>query len=110
LLLLGEDAEGIAAVCLLAEQGDASVVKIQAIAVAARHRGKDGSHGDEALNAALEAAAQRGRLSGKNEILVVGWVDSRNNPSKLLNQRAGFNLRVITRAGLEEWVTVLDLD
>jgi hypothetical protein len=110
LLLLGEDEEGIAAVCLLADQGDASVIKIQGIAVAVRHRGQGGAHGDEALNVALQAAAQRGRRIGRDEIVVVGWVDPRNNPSKLLNQRAGFTLRRITLAGLEEWVIVLDLD
>lgn len=110
LLLLGEDAEGIAAVCLLADQGDASVIKIQAIAVAARHRGQGGAHGDEALNVALEAAAQRGRRIGRDEVVVVGWVDPRNNPSKFLNQRAGFAQRRITPAGLEEWAIVLDLD
>lgn len=107
-LLLGEDAEGIAAVCLLADQGDADVIKIQAIAVAARYRGQGGAHGDEALDVAIQAAAQRGRRTGKHEIVLVGWVDPRNTPSKLLNQRAGFTLRRITPAGLEEWVIVLD--
>jgi len=110
LLLLGEDMEGIAAVCLLADQGEASIIKIQAIAVAARYRGRDGAHGDEALTAALEGAALRGRRNGMTEIVVVGWVDPRNNPSKFLNQRAGFSLRRITQAGLEEWVIMLDLD
>ena len=41
--------------------------------------------------------------------VVVGWVDPRNNPTKLLNQRAGFTLRRITPAGLEEWTIMLDL-
>lgn len=108
LLLLGEDAKGIAAVCLLADQGDASVIKIQAIAVATRYRGQGGMHGDEALNVALEAAAQRGRKAGRDKIVVVGWVDPRNNPSKLLNLRAGFTQRRITPSGLEEWVIALD--
>lgn len=107
LLLLGEDEEGIAAVRLLADQGDASVIKIQAIAAAVRCRGQGGAYGDEALSVALEAAAQRGRRIGRDEIVVVGWVDPRNNPGKLLNQRAGFTMRRITPVGLEEWVMVL---
>jgi hypothetical protein len=110
LLLLGQDAEGIAAVCLLAEQGDASVIKIQAIAVAVRYRGQGGAHGDEALNVALESAAQRARGIGSDQVVVVGWVDPRNDASKFLNQRAGFALRRITSAGLEEWAIVLDLE
>jgi hypothetical protein len=109
LLLLGQDAEGIAAVCLLADQGDASVIKIQAIAVAARHRGQSSAHADEALYVALEAAAQRALKSRHEKTVVVGWVDPRNNPSRLMNQRAGFTLRRITATGLEEWVLVLDV-
>lgn len=108
-LLLGKDAEGIAAVCLLADQGDSSVIKIQAIAVAVRHRGQGGSHGDEALQIALETAAQRGRRAGKDEVIMVGWVDPRNTPSEHLNERAGFTLRRITPAGLQEWVLVIDV-
>lgn len=103
-LLLGEDAQGIAAVSFLAEQEDASTVKIRAIAVATRYRGQGGVHADEALQVALETAAERGRN------IVVGWVDPRNNASKLLNQRAGFTYRRNTPAGLEEWVLELDLD
>jgi GNAT superfamily N-acetyltransferase len=110
LLLLGEDAEGIAAVCLLADQGDAGVIKIQAIAVASRHRGQGSAQADEALRVALEVAAERGHRSGCRRTIVVGWVDPRNNPSRLMNQRAGFALRRITPAGLEEWVIVLDLE
>jgi hypothetical protein len=46
-LLLGEDADGLAAVCLLAEQpGSTMVVKIQAIAVASRYRGQFGAHAE----------------------------------------------------------------
>lgn len=70
-LLVGEDAEGIAAVCLLADQGQASAFKIQAIAVAARYRGQGGAHADEALDVAFEAAAQRGLDNGRNEITMV---------------------------------------
>jgi GNAT superfamily N-acetyltransferase len=109
-LLLGEDEEGIAAVCLLAQQEDASTIKIQAIAVATRYRGQGGACGDEALQVALEATAERGRNAGIGEVLVVGWVDPRNNASKLLNQRAGFTYRRNTPDGLEEWALLLNLD
>jgi hypothetical protein len=108
-LLLGEDADGIAAACLLADQGEARVFKIQAIAVAARYRGQGGAHADEALNIALEAAAQRGLGNGRSEIIMVSWVDPKNEPSKFLHQRAGFALRQITQARLEEWAIALEL-
>jgi hypothetical protein len=40
--LLGEDTSGVAAVSLLAEQEDAGLIKIQAIAVSVRYRGARG--------------------------------------------------------------------
>jgi GNAT superfamily N-acetyltransferase len=107
--MLGEDAEGIAAVSLLAEQEDARIIKLQAIALATRYRGQGGAHGDEALDVALEAAAEHAQRMGIDEVLVVGWVHPRNDASKLLNQRAGFTHRRNTPAGLEEWVLLLDL-
>lgn len=109
-LLVGEDAEGIAAVCLLADQGEASVFKIQAIAVATRYRGQGGAHADEALDVTFETAAQRGQDSGRSEIIMISWVDPKNEPSKSLHQRAGFALRQITQTGLEEWAVVLELN
>ena len=101
--MLGEDAQGIAAVCLLAEQEDPSIIKIRAIAVATRYRGQGGARADEALQVALETAAERGRNIDIGEVIVVGWVDPHNSASKLLNQRAGFNYRRNTPTGLEEW-------
>jgi hypothetical protein len=47
-LLLGLDGAGIAAVCSLAEQGSAALVKIRAIAVDVRHRGQGGAVQNEA--------------------------------------------------------------
>lgn len=108
-LLLGEDAQGIAAVCLLAEQEDARIIKIQAVALATRYRGQGGAHSDEALDVAFEVAEERGRKSGIETVLLVGWVDPRNDASKRLNQRAGFTHRRNTSGGLEEWVLALDV-
>lgn len=109
LLLLGEDGQGIAAVCLLADQADASVVKIQAVAIAVRHRGVGGSCSTEAMDVSLEAAGERARKQGFDSVAVVGWVDPRNEASKRMNQRAGLSLRRMTPGGLEEWAVVLDL-
>lgn len=62
-------------------------MKIQAIAVAARLRGRGGAHSDEALAVALENAAERGRKAQIDHVVVVGWVDPRNEASKELNRR-----------------------
>jgi hypothetical protein len=109
-LLLGEDAGGIAAVCLLAAQAEsAMVVKIQAIAIATRYRGQFGAHADEALDVALEAAAARGSKSGVDAVTVIGLVHPRNIASKRLNERAGFTHVGNVQAGLEQWAIILDL-
>ena len=68
-LLLGLDGAGIAAVCSLAEQGSAALVKIRAIAVAVRYRGQGGAIADEAMDIALEAT---GRVAWKQ-----AWIVSR---------------------------------
>ena len=108
-LLLGEDSHGIASVCLLAEQRDASVIKIQAIAIAVRLRGEGGTHADEALDVALEAAAERGQRSGCGTVTVVGWVQPRNTPAREMNRRAGFTCLGYTPGGLEEWALTINL-
>jgi hypothetical protein len=107
-LMLGLDVEGIGAVCLLAEQGDAAVIKIQAIAVSVRLRGQGGVYADEAMQVALEVAGNRAQNARIDSVLLVGWVDPHNIASKRLNQRAGFAQRRITPGGLEEWVLKLD--
>lgn len=107
--MLGMDGGEIGAVCLLADQGDAMVIKIQAIAVSVRYRGQGGRYADEAMEAALAAAVERGKKAGNESVLLVGWVDPNNNASKRMNQRAGFMMNRITSSGLEEWVLELDL-
>jgi hypothetical protein len=107
--LLGEDSSGIGAVCVLADQGTSEIVKIQAIAVSVRHRGQGGAHADAALAAGLDLAGVRARVAGFGQVIVVGWVHPRNQPSQLLCRRAGFALRRDTRDGLQEWVLLLDV-
>jgi hypothetical protein len=92
IMLVGEDADGIGAVTLSAEQTEGpSVVKLQAIAIATRHRGQGGRHADEALQVALDAAGARASNAGLSEFLAVGWIHPRNEASKLMCQRAGFS-------------------
>lgn len=62
--LIGEDTDGIGAACLLADQGNPEIMKIQVIAVSVRHRGTGGSHADEAIAVALDAAGDRARAAG----------------------------------------------
>jgi hypothetical protein len=106
-LLVGEDGAGIGALCLLAQQEDASFIKIQVLAVAVRYRGTEGAYADEAVDVALETAVERGRKSGLDEVIIVGWIHPRNHPARRLNQRTGFVCHGTTPAGLESWVQVL---
>jgi len=108
-LLLGLDGAGIAAVCSLAEQGSAALVKIRAIAVDVRHRGQGGAVADEAMEVALEAAGARALEKGLDTVQVIGWVDPQNEASKRMNTRAGFGFKGLTSDGLEQWILVLDL-
>jgi hypothetical protein len=110
ILLVGEDATGIAAVTLSAEQnGGPAIVKLQAIAVATRCRGRGGKYADEALQVTLDAIGARARNGGLTKFIAVGWIDPRNHPSKLMCQRAGFAHLGSTPQGLEEWGMAIDL-
>ena len=86
-LLLGEDRSGVAAICVMAEQGSSALVKIRAVAVAVRYRGQGGSLADEALEVALETSSCAWLGRGLGCIRLVGWVDPRNDASKRLNTR-----------------------
>jgi hypothetical protein len=109
-MLIGEDATGIGAVTLSAEQAEGpSVVKLQAVAIATYLRGQGGGYADAALQAALEAAGARASAAGLNEFLAVGWIDSRNKPSKLMCERAGFSYLRTMPSGLEEWGVTVEL-
>jgi RimJ/RimL family protein N-acetyltransferase len=108
--LLGEDSSGIGAVCVLADQGTPEIVKIQAVAVSVRQRGQGGAHANEALAAGLDLAGDRARAAGFGQVIAVGWVHPRNQPSQLLCRRAGFAHRRDTRDGLQEWVLLLGVE
>ena len=111
ILLIGEDASGIAAVTLTAEQdAGPAIVKLQAIAVATRCRGRGGGYADEALQVTLEAVEARASNSGLKEFLAVGWIDPRNHASKLMCQRAGFVHLGNTSQAFEEWGITIGLE
>jgi hypothetical protein len=90
-------------------QGTAAVVKIRAIAISVRYRGKGGSHADEALAVALDIAGDRARATGCEAVIAVAWIHPRNQPSQLLCQRAGLVRRRDVQDGLQEWAVQLDL-
>lgn len=110
ILLIGEDAGGVAAVTLSAEQGGSpAIVKLQAIAVAIRYRGQGGKCADEALQVTLEVIEARAGDSGLEEFLAVAWIDPHNNASKQMCQRAGFAHLGNVSADLEEWGLIVDV-
>lgn len=109
-LLVGEDTEGVASVCLLAQQADLQLIKIQVLAVAVRHRGKGGTYSDEAMDVALETAVERGRKTGLDAVTVIGLVHDRNRAAQRLNERAGFACQGTTPEGLEIWALTLDTE
>lgn len=110
ILMIGEDASGVAAVSLSAEQdGSAALVKLRAIAVATRLRGLGGGYADEAFHIALEAIEARARNEGLKDSFVVGWIDPRNNASKLMCERAGLAYLGETQGALEEWGIVVEI-
>jgi len=88
-------------------EGSISVVKLQALAVSAEVRGQGGRVADDALDDALSCSVELASASAAAEVLVIGWVDPRNRPSRELLARAGFGLRGDAPGGLEEWVVMV---
>lgn len=110
-LLLGEDALGLAAVVLLDPRGqeeDGYLVKLTAVAIATRCSGC--RYGDEAMNKALELAADVGFGAGFHTIFVQGWVHPLNERSKRMNTRFGLAFLDMEVAGQYEiWGRQLEL-
>lgn len=112
-LALGEDPTGLAAVALVywaGRQSDVYVVKLTAVAVALRCRRKALHYGDEALEVAMEAAADQGWSLGL-DVLAVGVVHPLNRASRSACQRAGMRLTEVDgpHVGYEEWAKELPL-
>ena len=106
-LLLGEDAEGIAAVGLYdvvdAARGDYYVC---AVAVAARRRSRreGGSRlGSETLELILDTITEDARSRGVIDVVVSARIDPRNRASKRLCSAAGFQCLDTGPWGFERW-------
>lgn len=110
-LLLGEDAEGLAAIALmyfLGQEDGACLVKLAGIAVALRCQGR--GYGEEALEMALRAAADYGFGLNFTVVNVMSLVDHRNARSKAVGRRAGMRVDSLdVEDGLEEWRIDLEL-
>lgn len=74
-------------VWFLGTEDELWTVKLAAVAVALRCRGK--RYGDEAMEVALAAAAEEAQSRGARAAFVQGLVDYRNVASKAMNVRAG---------------------
>jgi hypothetical protein len=109
-LLLGEDEDGLGAVCLLAEQDSPEIVKLRAIAIAMRHRNRHEGHADEALNMALQSIADRLSKTAITSGVAVGWIHPKNRASKRMCERGGLQFRRLLSNGLEEWVVSIELE
>lgn len=109
-LLFGLDGNKLAAVVWvwLNDKSAPRVVKILAVAVACSHRGQGGALADEALEVAILEAGDRSFSSGVHEVIVVAWVEGRNDPSQRMCQRTGFAKGDDVGGGLSEWTLVLE--
>ena len=87
-----------------------AVVKLQALAVSVEARGQGGRIADEALDDALSCSMELAAALAAVEVLVIGWVDPQNRPSKELLTRGGFGFRGDAPGGLEEWVVTIDVN
>jgi len=88
--------------------GSIAVVKLQALAISVDARGQGGQVADLTLADALIRSADLAHETGASEALVIGWVDPRNQASKGLLTRAGFNRRGNAPGGLEDWAIVIE--
>jgi hypothetical protein len=110
MLLIGEDAAGIAAVSLSwVPPNDPSVVKLLTIAIADRCRGKGGEYADEALQITLDTIAERVSENDLESFLAFGLIDRRNQASKRMCERAGLVHIGDDPSGYEEWAILVDL-
>jgi hypothetical protein len=110
MLLIGEDADGIAAVSLSwVPSQDPSIVKLLAIAVATCCRGKGGEYADEALQTTLETIEERVSKYDLESFLAFGLIDRRNQASKKMCERAGLTHVGDDPNGFEEWAVLIDL-
>ncbi|MBB2924105.1 hypothetical protein [Cellulomonas cellasea] len=111
-LLVGEDAEGIAAVALYEDvDPEAGDYYIGAVAVAARRRRRSeggSTLGPEALELVLQTIAGDARPRGVTTAIVSVRIDARNGASKRLCSEAGFVYLDVDAWGFERWAYGFD--
>lgn len=107
-MLLGLDSSGIGAIVCWCVVGPEQY-KILAVAVALRHRGKDGGHAKEALETAMEVMEADAVSRGFDAFTMHAWVDRRNWASQKLFSASGFAKGESIDADLCEWTREVPL-
>lgn len=92
----------VGAAVLAERREEVHIVKLQAIAVSATERGRDGAVADQLLDEMLAASVRI--TAGASRTIVVAWVHPRNEPSRRLLKRGGLAYRGPAPHGYEEWV------
>jgi len=103
-MVLGEDAEGIAAAALYTELDGPGNVEVESMAVALRHRGHGGSVADALFNELLSRIDERAVLRGVASVLVSGRIYGLNVPSQRMALRAKMRHVDTFDNGVQEWV------
>lgn len=110
-VFLGWDEVGLAALAVWQHVSGGNFY-FEAVAVANRLRGGDGSHAREAVDVALSIMEGTAAHYGDSELAVVARVHQRNGASQRLLSRAGFAPdadRGPDEHGYAEWFLVRDL-
>ena len=102
-VLLGEDANGLAAVAIAGIQESPEFVVIEGVAVASRCRGSNGSQANEAVERAIDWAIGQADVAGLERVLITAKSDPRNVLAARLMRRHGFAVYQRTELA-EEWI------
>ncbi len=88
---------------------DGSMFKIRALAIDHDHRGHGGALAQDCLMDTLDQIAARARALGDDEVVVIGYVDRRNNASQHMLHGKDFEHVGKIDEDLQEWARVVDL-
>jgi predicted GNAT superfamily acetyltransferase len=105
-MLVGEDADGLAAVAWTEDVDGPHDVFVRVVAVAARLRGQGGQHADELLDELKDRLANRADAAGANSLILTGNIDPSNEASRKLALRAGAEYSEMHGA-FEQWLLLM---